>query len=287
MAQGQDEQDQQPRTPASDQAALGNSFTGGMNRDLYEKICRKCNTVLEISLFGKSKAFKSGFHSTCRECRLKRHNELYRLRKISPKKEVVIPKGGHKICWTCKQEKVISEFRNNKRNKDRKLPSCKSCMSKHVKENKERYEEIKEYVRKYQKSERGKELTNISHRKSRKKNPHKYRLRSIVERLMRYKGERKVVKIEELLGYTYEQFANKFQIIEDFEIDHIIPLSWFLQTVPPNIANNLNNLQSVHYSYNAGKRDRFCEGVISEYYNDAIIWVSPEHKHKVKVLVNG
>lgn len=84
------------------------------------KICSKCNRELEISekYFHRSKAFKDGFSSMCKECK------GFKFTEIKPK-----AKEGYKICNSCNRElpATTEYFYSDKTAKSELKTFCKEC----------------------------------------------------------------------------------------------------------------------------------------------------------------
>lgn len=62
------------------------------------------------------------------------------------------------------------------------------------------------------------------------------------------------------------------------ELDHLIPVTWFLQETPANIVNSLDNLQLITKEENIKKRNFYASPVKREFYNIAIGWVNSQYK---------
>jgi hypothetical protein len=253
----------------------------GMNRDLMEKECKWCKRLLPVSAYGIGNNI-SGIDCTCKDCRYKKHNEMRAYYKIHPKKEIPIVKEGYRICVACKIEKSLDEYHNNKRKLQGKIACCKFCVSKRMKG----YIQKSEKHRMYQKTERGRIKINESHKRSREKNPHYYRIRSLLGTFLKRVNRKKSESSATLLGYTPLQFKERFPILDDKHIDHKIPVSWFSKEVPVYIQNALDNLQLLTKQENSIKCHKYCDPVNYSFYEFAIEWILPEYRNKI-LISNG
>lgn len=106
------------------------------------KVCIKCGEEKDITEFHKQKSGTYGVNSYCKFCRksLSKQEKLKRL--------ALVPVG-HKFCLKCNQDKLFSEFSNDKSKKTGLFSWCKICVNK---DKKEKYLERKEKILKYQKS---------------------------------------------------------------------------------------------------------------------------------------
>lgn len=202
-----------------------------------------------------------------------------------------------KICYTCKQEKDLSEFYKNRSRKDYYCPNCKECskiyrsqwsqVERIQKQSKKYYENNKEKLNRISKEfrENNKEhykmllaqwklknkekvkLDNKRHaKKYRQKNPNAHRLRNLLYNFLHSKSRTKNDTLRSLLGYGISEFTARFgSIPEKHHIDHKIPLSWFVKDVPANIANHLDNLQIIEGRKNISKSNKHHTPVSKEY----------------------
>jgi hypothetical protein len=90
--------------------------------NLTEKECNKCNVVLKIDNFTKLKSSKDGFNTFCKNCRKLKDRRLKELKKLPI--EIIL---SNKICEKCKINKLISEFRVNRKSNDNHFSICNEC----------------------------------------------------------------------------------------------------------------------------------------------------------------
>jgi hypothetical protein len=192
----------------------------------------------------------------------------------------------NRICPICNNDLPIEQFYKGKEKSSGSRRICKKCNYIKVKDWHINYNNINkdhrnEWKRNYHKTENGQKVYKKIYEK-RKENPHKDKIRDILNKFLKRKNKKKLEKTHEILGYSYLDFKKKFPIIEQgYQIDHIVPISWFVNDVPANIANSLNNLQLLLGSINMSKQDRYCDIIEESFYNQMIIWIKEEYKNKV------
>ena len=151
-----------------------------------------------------------------------------------------------KVCCTCKELKLRSQFSSNKSNKkDGLAPQCKHCGSKYRKKD-----------RGYGVSWNDDDVIKIK-KESLQKRLVRW-LRSQVRRLFKLNGGRKDKRTLKILGVeSYEEALSRLlkTLPEGYTeqdwldgklvIDHKIPISWFDLTIMSQLleAGNINNLQ--------------------------------------------
>ncbi len=79
-------------------------------------------------------------------------------------------------------------------------------------------------------------------------------------------------------------FENKFPIIEGYDIDHKIPITWFDKDVPINIVNALDNLQIMKSIENVSKSNRYSHPVCKEFYSIVYNWILPEYREMISCI---
>lgn len=90
-----------------------------------EKYCSTCGVTKHFNLFSKNKNFKDGLNCQCKECvNFYNKNNNFKNKNLKCK---VAPK--NRICYKCKQNKLIYEFRQDGTNKCGYSYSCKTCDS--------------------------------------------------------------------------------------------------------------------------------------------------------------
>ena len=187
-----------------------------------------------------------------------------------------------KNCTICKIDKPLNEFGNRKVSKDGLDYYCCACRRKYYEDRKHNYN-LKEYQKNYKRviSEERK----LYVKKYCEKNQYKYRIKKIkidkgtfnsyttkrinklIHRTLLYKDEQKLKKSKDYLGWTKEDFLEKFgNIQENYHIDHKIPVSWFLKDTPIDLINSLDNLQLLSKEENLRKSNKFCHIVSIDFF---------------------
>lgn len=100
---------------------------------MTEQKCIGCEIVKPVSEFHRSKIYKSGYYSRCKECR----NADYR-----QKVKTAEPKVQSKICSGCKVLKPASDFQKQQSNADGLCGKCKDCYAADRKTRKDKWREI-------------------------------------------------------------------------------------------------------------------------------------------------
>jgi len=194
-----------------------------------------------------------------------------------------------KKCKKCNVNKEESEFGFYYKTKDKlnyQCKICKICKSEYYKSRKydrrlyqHNYkrlitDERKEYLKKYLKIYR--KIHNSTHKEAR-------RMNIMVRRALKYKNETKVLKSKEILGWTKEQFIDKIGKIQaSHDIDHKIPISWFLKDTPVSIINHLDNLQQILSIDNRKKRNSYYDNVPDSYLKMAKLHLKPKYQDIVR-----
>jgi hypothetical protein len=113
-------------------------------------------------------------------------------------------------------------------------------------------------------------------------NPHYYRLRTVLRNFLKRKNLGKEDSYFKIIGYSLKQFEEKFPIIfSGYHIDHKIPVSWFVDTVPVQIANSLENLQLIKGLDNLCKNNIRCDKVSKEYFEQCLPYIKNEYTQQV------
>lgn len=99
------------------------------------KTCKKCKITKELSMFYNHKRQKDGKASECKEC-----SRLYYLSTLSEEEANKIKENkkntelGIKVCSSCNETKIITEFGKQKRGKGGIYALCKKCNNRKVAE---------------------------------------------------------------------------------------------------------------------------------------------------------
>lgn len=161
-----------------------------------------------------------------------------------------------KQCTKCSTNKPISDFLFRKDEK-RYIAQCKKCLQERINHYKRTNDEYKKRYNEYRKNKRINDPEYAI----------KERLRARIRKMLKSQDASKYIKTFVLLGCTLEEF--KKHIIskfygdmswekKNFELDHIIPCSWFnLQNpIHQKICFNYKNLQPLTHEDNAKKGDK-------------------------------
>jgi hypothetical protein len=223
------------------------------------KFCPTCNKTKELTDFNKNKNRKDGYQRECRDCCHNHHNKHYHTKKSPRLKENI--KEGHKICTSCKQELLLTEFKPGK-GRFGVGANCKTCFNKKWNE--------------YQK----RTGQNKKHNKLKRQTDIQWKLKQILrgrylDALKRHTSGGKVNKHHsaiDLLGCSiefYKQYLEQ-QFKSDmtwknhgilWEIDHIKPCAAFDLTDSKQQQECFNylNTQPLYYSDNRIKKDKYEE----------------------------
>jgi hypothetical protein len=161
-----------------------------------------------------------------------------------------------KTCIKCNQEKSYLEyaFRKDTQNYRNK---CKKCCQIRINYYKRTNDEYKKRYNEYRKSRRKQDIQFCL----------MDRLRARVRKMLNSQNGKKYLKTQEQLGCSYDTF--KYHIekqfygdmsweLKNFELDHIIPCSWFDLSNPihQKICFNYKNIQPLTSEDNAKKSDK-------------------------------
>lgn len=213
-----------------------------------KKHCSKCNKLLSLNLFRKSKVLFCGYGGYCRECQTFSEREWY-------------GKNAEKVKEKSRQYRLdnIEKIRTQERkiyweNREKNLLKCSKYYQKN--KNKEKY---KKYRREYQQQRL-------------RKDPQFYlnhRMGNVICKTL--KGNKNGYRWETLVGYTSKDLMahleNQFTPEMSWQnhgsywhIDHIVPQSWFNYKAPEDkefrICWDLDNLQPLEAKENISKNSR-------------------------------
>ena len=227
------------------------------------KICNKCSTEKPLDQFNKNKHKIDGYHVWCRQCVSNTNKKLYvgdseRIKQQTNNyyhnnKDIIKPK--------------LKEYRNK--------PEVKNKQQQYIKE---WVEDNKNYYRQYQNE----------YAKNRRKNDNTFRIiENLKSQIYHYlKNQIKNDKTEVLLGYTYSDFLNKIgTLVDNQEIDHKIPVSWFIKETPANIIWDLDNLHLTTKEYNRTKKNTFSDSINIKYYKKAHKWIIKSRLSKISTYL--
>lgn len=66
------------------------------------------------------------------------------------------------------------------------------------------------------------------------------------------------------------------------EIDHKVPISWFIKETPTQIINDLRNLHPLLKEENGKKSATFCHSISFEYFNEIFPYIKEECITQIK-----
>ena len=227
------------------------------------KICNKCNIEKPLDQFNKNKNKNDGYHVWCKQCVSNTNKKLYADDSERIKQQTNNYYHNNKNIITPK----LKEYRSN--------PEIKNRQQQYIKE---WVEDNKDYYRQYQNE----------YAKNKRKNDNKFRIiENLKSQINHYlKNQTKNDKTEAILGYTYNDFLNKIgTLTNNQEIDHKIPVSWFVKETPACIIWDLDNLQLTTKEYNRTKKNVFSDSININYYEKAHKWIVKSRLSKISTYL--
>ena len=203
--------------------------------------CKQCSEIKDLDCFSKSKEYKNGYSSFCKDCKRWKYidegtREGRKLVREQRKEQWDLFGQNKKRCNECSEVKDLCEFAVNKANKGGYDSKCKECRSKirqseNYQENYKRYckrdyviqkelerrttEEFKKMKslsgKKYRQTEEGKIKRREAHRRDRKTHKLKYNFSSAISKSLKSAGGKKHRHWEDLVGYTLEELKNHLE----------------------------------------------------------------------------
>lgn len=223
-----------------------------------ENICKKCGDKKDLSEFVKRNDIKKGYCNTCLICKRKRRKELYPNNKNTASKYYLLNKENilnNNRTWMSKNKKNRKEWEHEyyEKNKTQIIEKRKNNPN------------IKLYTKKYLLKNRDK--INTRQNKLNKKHPHRIAYRNVLKNTLNRINKNKNDKTINMLGYSYYELKNHIESlfkenmswsnygkgINNWEIDHIIPVSAFKKNTPIQIPNCLINLRPLWWIDNNKK----------------------------------
>jgi len=178
-----------------------------------------------------------------------------------------------KKCSKCKVDKLLDQFGKNQ-------GYCKECRK--IVDGKKRLEN-KEYYQQWWENNRDKKRQYHLNDKFKRHHVHKWRdlLSNTLQQLKTTKSN----STQQLLGYSAVQLKEHLDSLkmnwESDHIDHKIPVSWFESHTPPNIVNDLRNLQPLNAQENRSKLNRFGSPVDLSYIEDIKKYIKKEYLNEL------
>jgi hypothetical protein len=221
------------------------------------KKCNKCLLLLPVSEFGIESRAKNGYKPRCKKCTNEYYREFY--------------------ATSYREKKIEIEKQRYRDNTEQK----KNYGKKWYKKNKD---SIKKYLKKYRHENRlelnAKSCEYIS--KRRKTDPlfrAQQFLRKQVIRLVKNKTNR----TNKLLKYGAHDLVNHLGRMPnaDENIDHKIPITWFIEDTPAHIVCHLENLHILNASENFKKNNTYSHPVSAEYHKMCIGYIKEKYKTEV------
>jgi hypothetical protein len=228
------------------------------------KICKtKREGIIPCGLTKPKDEFYKGC-SLCKICykQLNKLNIEYRRKYSKENKEYYKKKGEE---YREKNKDYFIEYR--KKNKDYINEKLKEHYYNNI-------DKIKEKNKKWREKnpDKHREYNRNSAKKSRREQPEKHRWRYILKETLKKLNKNKIDKSIVLLGYSPKELKIYLETLSlnwyDYEIDHKIPLSWFLPETPISMVNDFRNLQLLDKSKNSSKKNFYMDNVDSEYFNE-------------------
>ena len=124
----------------------------------------------------------------------------------------------------------------------------------------------------------------------REKNKHKSRWRDILKNALDQLGQKKEDTTRELLRYSPLDLKEHLDSLDynpkTQDMDHKIPISWFIDTAPAHIVNNLKNIHPLDRTENRKKLNHYSHPVEESYYKDALPYIKEEYYERVTRCVS-
>lgn len=144
-------------------------------------------------------------------------------------------------------------------------------------------EKNKSNIREYQKSWRKKNIENIRQYKNqyykiRRKTDSDFKFYSTVMKHIRTITKRdEFIEVWDDVRMIYDMYGIKYNI------DHLIPRTWFKTTTSKSIINHIDNLQVIDAHYNITKLNRWADPVPQEYLEIAKPHIKKDYLDKLLV----
>jgi hypothetical protein len=118
----------------------------------------------------------------------------------------------------------------------------------------------------------------------RENNPH-YKVRNLFHNLKK-KNYKDLTKPEfiQIKKHIESQFKPHMNWINT-EIDHKIPISWFIKETPTQLINDLRNLHPLLKEENGKKSATFCHPISFEYFNEIFPYIKEERIAKMRETI--
>ena len=221
------------------------------------KICSKCGFEGDVKHFAKGEGNsekgainKLRLQGECKKCKNKRQAEY---RKNNPE-----------------LFKKINKKTYNRRKKDPEFIKAK-----------------KEHGKEYSKRPEVKERNNKATMERRRKNG-TYHTRRLLTNTYNQIGSKRPPnqRTKKLIGYTGLQLLEALgeKPKGKYDIDHLIPLTWFKKGTPPIISCDLRNLEWKEHKTNIAKSNHYADAVDTEYFETIRQHIKDEYLYRFKVV---
>jgi len=234
------------------------------------KFCKKCKEEMQYSFFRISKRHKDGYNNVCKKC-MSIERRRYYLDNIERHRETT------KKYYENNKEMIFNNINKEKKKQNDNKYSLKN-KDKISDRKKKYYQKNKELIKEksklyYQENKEKINKTSDSKREIRKrsynKRKYQYVWREILRRTINQLKHEKKLKTIEILGYSYDDLKvnieSKFKYGMTWEnhglwhVDHIIPISVFIEGTSPSIVNSLENLRPLWSNDNLHKSNKIDE----------------------------
>lgn len=263
------------------------------------KKCTKCKEEKPLDEFYKQKNKPDGLQPKCKSCckqYSKNQKDNYKS-KVNIQREIT--KDSLKKCYVCGEYKIRhNNFSVCNSNIDGFQDKCKKCISLYYVKNKNKIlKYIKNYSQNKDKSEYYSQYYN-NNKKERnkyskewiKKNKHSHRWRTLLHDSLNRLKQNKSDTTYNILGYSAQQLKEHLDKQgmdwNHHQIDHKIPISWFIETTPPHIVNDLRNLHPLTENENKTKKNLFGNIIPLSYIYDIETYIKEKYKEKLWQLVD-
>lgn len=143
-------------------------------------------------------------------------------------------------------------------------------------------------VAEYNKTPKGKATMKKSVKKYIKNNPHISRWRRLLKSALLRLNQSKNDTTLNLLKYSAIELLEHLEKAgykkDIHDVDHKIPVSWFINTAPPHIVNSLHNLQPLTKEENINKSNSFADPVEESYYHESFPFIKSGYKQSISII---
>lgn len=259
--------------------------------------CTKCKLKKQLDQFYKQSNKPDGLQPKCQSCCKKYSKNNYK--SITNIQREII-KDSIKKCYVCEESKIRhNNFSICNSNIDGFQDKCKNCVSLFYIKNKEK---IMNYVKEYNNNHDRTEYYFQYYKNNKKErheyskewiknNKHSHRWRTLLNDSLNRLHQNKSDTTYNMLGYSSQQLKEHLEKQgmdwNIHQIDHKVPLSWFIKTTSPNIVNDLRNLHPLTEHENKTKGNSFGNLIPLSYIYNIEIHIKEKYKEKLWQLVDS